>query len=85
MQRLLHHLGRSDSAERATVRGQTKVNELPQTLHRRDYVSRGSAGVKEAPILSVPGEDVMSLALVAALTGLCFAGGVAALAFALSR
>jgi hypothetical protein len=61
------------------------VNELLQTLRKPEDVSGGSAGVEDAPILSVPGEDVMSLALVAVLTGLCFAGGVAALAFALSR
>jgi hypothetical protein len=39
---------------------------------------------ERSPIHHVRGDD-MALAIVAALTGLCFAGAVAAVAFGLSR
>jgi hypothetical protein len=41
-------------------------------------------GVEIDRHMQTPGEN-MSLALVAALTGLCFAGAVAAITFGLSR
>jgi hypothetical protein len=39
----------------------------------------------ESTVTNATSEDKMTLALVAALTGLCFAGAVAAITFGLSR